>query len=142
MIKKLRNRIQLSKKTREDGFSLLEVLLTTMIMAVALVALLSIFIYGFHLLMKMNQVALAIQCVQEETELIRTKTYDEILSLGSSFTHDNLSLLDNGTGILALESSEGDDIKKLTVSVTWDFKGNQMRKDIATFITREGVNRK
>lgn len=130
------------RKSRKDGFSLIEVLLTIVLLAFALLALNSVFIYGFHLLTRTKQVGLATQCVQEEIELIRTMSYDDILNLGTSFTHDNLSLLQDGSGTLALEDSEGDDIKKLTVSATWTYRGRQMRKDLATFITREGVDKK
>lgn len=138
----MREKFSVSKKRKNRGFSLVEVLLTIMILAVALTALLSIFIYGLHLLSRMNQVAFATQCVQEEAEVIRTMAYDDILNLGTSFTHDNLSLLENSQGILTLEDSEGADIKKLTVSVTWTYRGRDLRKDIATFITREGIDKK
>lgn len=130
------------RKKREGGFSLIEVILTIMIITVALTALLSIFIYGFRILTKMKQVALATQCIQEEIELIRAMSYDDILNLGTTFTHDNLLLLDNGSGLLALEDSEGSDIKKLTVSVTWNWGEMEMQKDIVTYITREGINKK
>ena len=138
----MREKFSVSKKRKNRGFTLVEVLLTIMILAVALTALLSIFIYGLHLLSRMNQVAFATQCVQEEAEVIRTMAYDDILNLGTSFTHDNLSLLENSQGILTLEDSEGADIKKLTVSVIWTYRGRDLRKDIATFITREGIDKK
>ena len=130
------------RKENKKGFSLIEVLLTIMILAVALTALLSIFVYGFHLLSRMNQVALATQAVQEETEYIRTLSYDDILNLGSTFTHENLSRLENGQGLISIEDSEGPDIKKLTVSVVWTYRGRQLRKDIATYITREGIDKR
>lgn len=130
------------RRKREGGFSLIEILLTIMIITVALTALLSIFIYGFQLLTKMKQVALATQCVQEEIELIRTMSFDDILNLGTSFTHGNISLLENGSGTLTLEGSEGDDIRKLTVSVTWNHGGREMQKDMVTYITREGINKR
>jgi hypothetical protein len=41
-----------------------------------------------------------------------------------------------------LESSVGNDIKKLTVSVTWTYRGQTLRKDIVTLITKLGVNKK
>ena len=129
-------------KKQEQGFTLVEVLLTIMILAVALTALLSVFIYGFHLLSRMNQVSLATQAVQEEAEYVRTLSYDDILTLGSSFTHENLSELENGQGTLTLEDSEGEDIKKLSVSVSWTYRGRSLQKDVVTYVTREGVNKR
>lgn len=130
------------RKNREEGFTLIEVLITILILTVVLIAILSTFLYGFNLLARMKQTVIATQCAQEELEHIRNLTFDEILALESSYTHENLSLLQNGTGIITLEDSMGNDIKKLTVSVLWTYRSTQMQKDIVTYITREGINKK
>lgn len=130
------------RKNREEGFTFIEVLVTIVVVAVALMALLSVFIYGFNLLSRMKQVAIATQCAQEEVEGIRNLTFDEILALGSSFTNESLILLENSSGVRTVEDSIGDDIKKLTVSVFWTYRGQPLRKDIVTYITREGINKK
>lgn len=134
--------MMLKRKNKEQGFTLVEVLVTIVVVAVALMALLSVFIYGFNLLSRMKQTAIATQCAQEELENIRNLTYEEILALGPSFTNDSLTLLDNSTGIRTIEDSVGPDIKKLTISVFWIYRGQNMRKDIVTYITREGINKK
>lgn len=130
------------RKNREEGFTFIEVLVTIVVVAVALMALLSVFIYGFNLLSRMKHVAIATQCAQEEVEGIRNLTFDEILALGSSFTNESLILLENSSGVRTIEDSLGDDIKKLTVSVFWTYRGQPLRKDIVTYITREGINKK
>lgn len=132
------------KKNREDGFTLLEVMITMAVVAMVLLAVSSSFIYGFNLLSRMKQTAIASQCIQEELELIRDMSFDEILNLGTSFTNPSgsLSLLNNSQGILNLQDTFGDDIKKLTISILWIYRGNAMRKDIAVYITREGINKK
>lgn len=132
----------LKRKNKEKGFTLVEVLVTIVVVAVALMALLSVFIYGFNLLSRMKQTAVATQCAQEELENIRNLTYDEILALGPSFTNDSLTLLENNSGVRTIEDSVGPDIKKLTISVFWTYRGQNMRKDIVTYITREGINKK
>lgn len=104
--------------------------------------LISVFIYGFNVIYKTKQLTLATQIAQEEIELIRNMNFDDILILNSSYSHDSLSELVNGTGTLSLQDGPGTDIKKLTVSVTWDYRGTSLRKDVVTFITREGVNKK
>jgi hypothetical protein len=101
-----------------------------------------VFIYGFNVVYRTRQVTLATQIAQEEVEMVRNMNYDDILLLGSTYNHDSLSEFVNGAGVLSIESGPGDDIKKLTVSVTWDFRGTNMRKDVVTFVTREGVNKK
>ncbi len=130
------------RKSKEEGFTLVEILVTIVVVAVALMALLSVFIYGFNLLSRMKQTAIATQCAQEELENIRNLTFDEILALGPSFTNDSLTLLENSSGVRTVEDSVGEDIKKLTISVFWTYRGQNMRKDIVTYITREGINKK
>jgi prepilin-type N-terminal cleavage/methylation domain-containing protein len=134
--------MMLKRKNKEKGFTLVEILITIVVVAVALMALLSVFIYGFNLLSRMKQTAIATQCAQEELENIRNLTYDEILALGPSFTNDSLTLLENSSGVRTVEDSVGEDIKKLTISVFWTYRGQNMRKDIVTYITREGINKK
>ena len=129
-------------KRKKDGFTFIEVLVTMLILGVVLIALLSCFIYGFNIIFRMRQMSIATQSIQEELELIRNMPFDDILSLDSSFTNESLSLLENSSGIISVEDSTGDDIKKLTVSVLWSFRGRQMRKDIVTYVTRKGINKK
>jgi prepilin-type N-terminal cleavage/methylation domain-containing protein len=130
---------------KKGGFTLIEVLITIFILAIVLMTLVSAFIYGYNLLSRTKQVSLATQIAQEEIETIRNMPYDNILALGSSFTNERLSDLFNGQGVLAIEAVPGDtsgNIKKITASVRWKFKGQQMRKDIVTYVTREGINKK
>ncbi len=137
-----RKRMAIKRKNREDGFTLIEVLVTIMILAVVLIALFSCFIYGFSVISRVRQASIATQCLQEQLELIRNMPFNDILSLDSSFTNESLSLLEGSSGILSLEDSGGNDIKKLTVSVIWSYKGRQIRRDIVTFVTREGINKR
>jgi prepilin-type N-terminal cleavage/methylation domain-containing protein len=137
-----RKRMAIKRKKREDGFTLIEVLVTIMVLAVVLIALFSCFLYGFTVISRMRQTAIVTQCIQEELELIRNMPFNNILSLDSSFENESLSLLEDSSGILSLEDSGGDDIKKLTVSVIWSYKGRQMRRDIVTFVTRKGINKR
>ena len=137
-----RKKMAIKRENREDGFTLIEVLVTIMILAVVLIALFSCFIYGFTVISRVRQTAIVTQCLQEQLELIRNMTFNNILSLDSSFENESLSLLEDSSGILSLEDSGGDDIKKLTVSVIWSYKGRQMRRDIVTFVTRKGINKR
>ncbi len=132
----------IKRKNREDGFTLIEVLVTIMILAVVLIALFSCFIYGFTVISRVRQASIATQCIQEELERIRNMPFDDILSLDSSFTNESLPLLEDSSGILSLEDYGGNDIKKLTVSVIWSYNGRQIRRDIVTFVTRKGINKR
>ena len=137
-----RKETAIKRKKREEGLTYIEVLVTMVIFGVALIALLSCFLHGFNVLSRMRRTAIATQSIQKELELIRNMPFNDILTLDSSFTNESLSLLESSSGAVNIEDSLGDDIKKLTVSVFWSYQGKQMRKDVVTYITRKGINRK
>jgi len=137
-----RKETAIKRKKREEGLTYIEVLVTMVILSVVLIALLSCFLHGFNVLSRMRQTAIATQSIQEELELIRNMSFNDILTLDSSFTNESLSLLEDGTGAVNVEGSLGDDIKKLTISVFWSYRDKQMRKDVVTYITKKGINRK
>jgi type II secretory pathway pseudopilin PulG len=138
----MRKGTAIKRKKIEEGLTYIEVLVTMVILAVVLIALLSCFLHGFNVLSRMRQMAIATQSIQEELELIRNMSYNDVLTLESSFTNESLSLLEDSSGVISLEDSLGDDIKKLTVSVLWSYRETEMRKDVVTFITKKGINRK
>jgi len=132
----------IKRKKREEGLTYIEVLVTMVILGVVLIALLSCFLHGFNVISRMRQTTIATQSIQEELELIRNMSFNDILTLDSSFTNESLSFLEDSSGAVNIEDSLGDDIKKLTVSVFWSYRGRQLRKDVVTYITRKGINRK
>jgi type II secretory pathway pseudopilin PulG len=137
-----RKETAIKRKKREEGLTYIEVLVTMVIFGVVLITLLSCFLHGFNVLSRMRRTAIATQSIQKELELIRNLSFTDILTLDSSFTNESLSLLESSSGAVNIEDSLGDDIKKLTVSVFWSYQGKQMRKDVVTYITRKGINRK
>jgi prepilin-type N-terminal cleavage/methylation domain-containing protein len=139
---KKRNSVKDAKQAKKGGFTLIEVMITILLLTVVLSAILSCFVQGFDILMRMKQMTVATQGIQNELELIRTMHYSDILSMDNSFTNDSFSYLDNSSGIINLEDSVGAEIKKLTVSVTWTYRGRQMRKEIVTYVTKKGINKK
>ena len=137
-----RKETAIKRKKREEGLTYIEVLVTMVILSVVLIALLSCFLHGFNIISRMRQTAIATQSIQEELEIIRNMSFNDILTLDSSFTNDSLSFLEGSSGAVNIEDSLGDDIKKLTVSVFWSYRGRPLRKDVVTYITRKGINRK
>ncbi len=131
------------KRKKDGGFTLIEVLITIFILGVSLMALITCFIYGLNILARTRQAAIAAQCIQKEMEAIRNMSFDEVLALGTSWSDQNLAKLENGQGVLSLQDPGlGSDIKKLTASVTWTYHGRNMRQEIVTYVTREGINKK
>ena len=137
------NEMNFKRRKKEKGFTLIEVLITIMILGMVLISLISCFIYGFNVLARTKRTSIATQCVQKEVENIRSKTFAEILALGNTWTNENFVKLDNATGVRAIEDSGiGADIKKLTISLTWTYRGRTMEQSIVTYITKEGINKK
>lgn len=133
----------LKKKRNQKGLSLIEVLVTILILAIILISLISVFIYGFNLLSRTKQVTLATQAAQEAVEFIRNMSFDDVQTTTSFPSEIDIpDYLDNSQGSLAIEDGPGSDIKKLTVSITWDYRGRQMKKSVVTYITREGIDKK
>lgn len=131
------------RKKKNEGFTLIEVLITMVILGVVLMSLITCFIYGFNVLTRTRQTALAAQCVQRELEAIRNIPFNQLSTLGTSWTHENLAKLENGQGALTVQDSGlGGDIKKLTVRVIWTYRGRNMQDEIVTYVTRDGINKK
>ena len=143
---------------KEAGFSLIEVLITIFILGVVCITLVSVFIYGFNLLQKTKKVALATQIAQEEIEIYRNMNYDDVkikcpsegvvtfASLSDENTAkaylSNTTYFTGGLGSVSIEREAvpGDDIRKLTVRITWLFHGRSQEKNVVTYISRYGIN--
>lgn len=126
---------------KEAGFSLVEVLLTIVVLSVVIISIISFFVYSFDILTRTKQVSLAIQIAQEQVETLKNMKFDEILNLGNQipFTNERLSKWLKGNGQIFIESVPDDlenNIVKLTVRITWMYRGKSKTKDVVTYITR------
>ncbi len=82
--------IESTLQTQENpkkGFSLIEVLIAVFILGIVSLTLVSVFMYGFSAVYRTKQVSMATQIAQEEVELIRNLNFDDILLLGTTFSH-------------------------------------------------------
>jgi len=156
---------------KRKGLSLIEVMITIFILAVVCLSLISVFIYGFNLLSRTKQTALATQIAQFEVERYRNMAFDEIPIQAATtqtfetlysadpqspykfmFNSDNEPYLMNGQETITIQDGTtinmDDNIKKLTVTIEWDYRtmriagGNPMRKDVVTYFTESGINRR
>ena len=130
------------RRKKDEGFSLIELLIAMAVLGIMSMTLIGVLVHGFSLLSRTKQTTLATQICQEQVEIIRNKPFDAILTLGTTFTNGQLVSLLNGQGTQAVEASVGSEIRKLTVSVSWYFRGQTMRKDVVTLITRSGIDKK
>ncbi len=148
------------KRNERNGFSLTELLVAIFILAVVVVSLINVFVYGFNLIRKSEQVALATHVAQLEVEKYRTMAFDLIAAQNPStntkqltaieypflFRPDGSPYLMNGQmttaiGSGAVGAAGEEDIVKLTVIINWVLRSHPMRKDVVTYISRNGIQR-
>jgi prepilin-type N-terminal cleavage/methylation domain-containing protein len=146
-------RLMRRRTKKEGGFSLIEVLITIFILGVVCITLISVFIYGFNLLQKTKKVAVATEVAQEEVERYRNMQYSVIKALATGTSLDlstegqailgNPVNFINGQGSATLDTVVGgdDNIRKLTVQITWIYRAQPQEKNVVTYIASSGINR-
>jgi prepilin-type N-terminal cleavage/methylation domain-containing protein len=146
-------RLMRRRTKKEGGFSLIEVLITIFILGVVCITLISVFIYGFNLLQKTKKVAMATEIAQAEVERYRNTPYATIKALTTGTAQPLLTASQtllgtpeyfiNGQGSATFEAIPGGDenIRKLTVQITWIYRAQQQEKNVVTYIASSGINR-
>ncbi len=140
-------------QSKRRGFTLIELLMTTVIVGIALLGIASAFSRGTAYLSDMKDRAVASFAVQEQLEIIRSTSFDNILaayppSAAHSFAApvSGFSRLQNPAGTVTVDypfgaASPNNNIIRVTVTVTWTSGGGrQMSKSAATMITRSGIS--
>jgi Tfp pilus assembly protein PilV len=127
----------------ETGFTMVEALISTMILALSLF-IVGLAIYAeFPVINQNREKAIATLSAQEEVESIRGMPFDTMLSLGSSFTTSGFSYLSNPVGALTIDDIMGNaNIRRISVTVSWSsLAGGTMQKSLVTLVTRNGINK-
>lgn len=86
----------------------------------------------------------SLNALRKELETIRQMNYDAFTALGasSSFSNSQITKLSGGAGSRSIAATSfGDDIKKLTLTVSWTARdGTALSKKVTTYVTRKGLN--
>ncbi len=124
------------------GFTLVETLLASFIMAIGLFAVATAIYSQFFSLNQNREKAIATLAAQEEIERIRGMPFNTVMNLPSSFTTDGFTYLNNPTGTVTISDSYGNKIKKISVTVTWNsLTGQALQKSLVTLVTENGINK-
>ena len=129
-------------KSGEGGFTLIEITLTILIIVIVSIGIVSIFSHGFTVSTETREISIATQAAQEEIECIRDMAFG---SITSSFTTSGFTHLTNPVGTVTVDTyiAGENDIKKVTVTVSWTSAGGRsLTKSLVTLITREGIDKK
>ena len=140
--------MQLSSK---KGFTLVEALIASGVMAIGLLAVITGIYLQTTLLNKTREQTTATLTAQGEIENIRGMTFNEILAL-TSFNETNapgLTYLHYGSGFgkgdISVDSAGftiDPNIRRVSVTVTWNsINGKTLTKTMSTLVTKNGINK-
>ena len=149
-------RMQISQKrsgrAARAGYTMMEVLVTTVVMAVMFVSLYSGFSAGFAVIQLAREDLRATQILQEKMETIRLYTWDQINQSGFIPTNFLENFYATGTNVSGLNytgrvvianapitESYSNDIKNISITVEWSSAGVLRTREMSTFVTRNGL---
>lgn len=129
----------------QRGVSLIESLLV--VVAVSAIGLLMVNIPNvINLMNKSNHLSLAREIGLKQLEDKRTTAYVNLVDGTSVIADSRISLLPHGSGIATVEGCDpgictnGEHIKKITVTVSWTDNNSQQNFQIDTFVGEGGLN--
>ena len=124
------------RTSREWGLTLVEVLVSILIVGAAAAALASAFSTGLMALRATRETTLVLNAAQQEIEKMRNSSFDTIAT--HSFSVPAL----NTNGSLVRETA-GTDLIKVSVNVAWVSGGRRnMSISLVTYIAKGGINRR
>jgi prepilin-type N-terminal cleavage/methylation domain-containing protein len=140
----MRPDFSLQSTPEKAGFTLIEALVSIIILSICVVALFAGLHAGFTLVNEIRENIIASSILQEEIEELRKTVFSGI---PDPFDNASLSLLTNATGEIKIEDtaySGGDLVRvRVIVVITWNSRlrsDKQNTKRMATIITKNGIN--
>lgn len=135
--------------SNKSGFSLIEALISSVVMVIGLFAVATAIYAQFSSLSENREKTIATLAVQEEIENLRGMRFSDILALGSSstFSASGFVYLNNPSGTVIIDNtyspiSGEDNIRRITVAVEWDsVSGKTLQEIMVTLMTNGGINK-
>lgn len=116
----------------QTGFSLVEVMVAMTVFAIAASAVTSLMFHSTEAISGNNYSSQAVTCAQEELEIVRAKSYDEITDASSECVGDEMSF---EVSRAVTENEPDDGVKTIVVTVSWTEKGESKSYEIETIYT-------
>ncbi len=135
----------MTKSDRNRGIALVEIIVSLLLAGVAFASVAASLSTGLRALRSSRETEVAIQAAQREMEDIRNTSFSSITThpFDTVTNHQNLPSYMSGTVVVDTESSAPQDgRKKVSINVSWASGGRNMRVDLVTHMTENGINRK
>jgi len=131
-----------SVKRSEQGGTLVEVMITTLILLIAMVGTITIFAQCTIFVNGLREHSIINNALNEGMEEIRGMSYSSLIA-PATFTATGFSELNNATGTLTLEDTFGNsNIRKVTLTANWtSIDRRSMSKSIVAYVTNNGINK-
>ena len=127
------------------GFTIIESVISIGIAALIFASVASVMGSGHYLGANNRSRLYALNGLREELEFLRgmgSSEFDTIDALdGTAFTNLQIGKLDGGAAARDIDASFGADIRRVSLTVTWNSRtGLVMTEGITTYVTRRGIN--
>ncbi|MFA6217746.1 MAG: prepilin-type N-terminal cleavage/methylation domain-containing protein [Candidatus Omnitrophota bacterium] len=116
-------------KRRKNGFTLLEVLIATLLLTVGVLSIVGAFSSGIFTSGDFESVELALNLAQEKMEDIKNKTYANVASEVKSAV-SGFSAFQRQVAVTVPQTN----LKQVDVTVSWDTKGGQTNVSVMTLV--------
>jgi len=117
-------------KRRKRGFTLLEVLIATLLLTGGVLSIVGAFSSGMVTSGDVERVALALNLAQEKLEDIKNKTYANVANEAQSAV-SGFPVFQRQVAVTVLQTG----LKQVAVTVSWDTKGGQADVALMTLVT-------
>ncbi|MFH1093353.1 MAG: type II secretion system protein [Candidatus Omnitrophota bacterium] len=135
------------KVRKNKGFTLVEILMTMIILSASLMGIFMLFSKGTMFIAEVQANNLVINMLEEQMELIRQTQFSTIITTPSStFISAGFTQLSNPQGQILVDSPPEpvfpiSRIVRVTVTITWDSPaGQSLTRSLVTYITDEGIS--
>lgn len=132
------------KLLNTKSFTLLEILVTTVLVVIIAVSFFTSFVTSFNYLRRLMELRTATLVLQEQVSKTRELAFSDIQTIAGTFTSPYMSSLESATGSIQKSAYGGSaDITKISFKVNWTtYDGRATEKTLVTLMTDHGINKK
>lgn len=135
------------RRSRMAGFSLIEVAIASLVIAIFIASILTTVTSGYAVLDRSRETLRANQILQQELETLRTYSWSQVTNTANFYTTNytdqgiSYSVTRMLTNYNNSTSYSTNYMRKVTVRVVWtNAPGKSISKDMTTVITQGGLN--